>query len=115
MAVWKQLTIYVGKSDRWYHQPLYAALIALARKRGIAGATVTQAIAGFGKQTTNQISQLWELSFDVPIVVTMIDREEALAELLPQVREMVRDGLVTMQNVEVLHHAPIATYESLNK
>jgi len=47
------------------------------------------------------------LSSDVPIVVTMIDREEALAELLPQVREMVRDGLVTIQNVEVLHHAPV--------
>ncbi|NJM72567.1 MAG: DUF190 domain-containing protein [Scytonema sp. RU_4_4] len=113
MAVWKQLTIYIGKSDRWYHQPLYAALIGLARKRGIAGATVTQAIAGFGKQTTCQMSQLWELSSDVPIVVTMIDREEALEELLPQIREMVRDGLVTMQNVEVLHHAPVTTYGSI--
>lgn len=107
MAVWKQLTIYIGKSDRWRHQCLYTALIGLARKRGIAGATVTQAIAGFGKQTTCHTSELWELSSDVPIVVTMIDREEALAELLPQIREMVTDGLVTIQNVEVLHHAPV--------
>jgi PII-like signaling protein len=108
MSLWKQLNIYIGKSDRWHHQPLYAALIGLARKRGIAGATVTQAIAGFGKQTCLQTTQLWELSSDVPIVVTMIDREEALAEILPHVKEMVRDGLVTIQNVEVVHHAPIS-------
>jgi uncharacterized protein len=113
MAVWKQLTIYIGKSDRWYHKPLYTALIGLARKRGIAGATVTQAIAGFGKQTTCQPCQLWDLSSDVPIVVTMIDREEALAELLPQVKEMVRDGLVTIQNVEVVHHAPVTSLRGI--
>ncbi len=107
MALWKQLNIYIGKSDRWYHQPLYSALVGLARKRGIAGATVTQAITGYGKQTSCQTCELWELSADVPIVVTMIDSEEALAEILPYVKDMVRDGLVTLQDVEVLHHAPV--------
>lgn len=105
--IWKQLTIYIGKSDRWYHQPLYAALVGLARKRGITGATVTQAIAGFGKQTSCQTCELWELSADIPVVVTMIDQEDALSEILPYVKDMVRDGLVTLQDVEVLHHAPV--------
>jgi uncharacterized protein len=115
MAVWKQLTIYIGKSDRWYGQPLYTALVGLARKRGIVGATVTQAITGFGKQTSCQTCELWELSSDVPMVVTMIDRENALLEILPHIKEMVRDGLVTMQNVEVLHHAPVtSSYYYLN-
>ncbi|KAF3887311.1 MULTISPECIES: DUF190 domain-containing protein [Nostocales] len=115
MAAWKQLTIYIGKSDRWYGQPLYTALVGLARKRGIVGATVTQAITGFGKQTSCQTCELWELSSDIPIVVTMIDREDALDEILPYIKEMVRDGLVTLQNVEVMHHAPLPSgYRKFN-
>lgn len=104
---WQQLTIYIGESDHWHHQPLYTALIEIARQRGIAGATATRAIAGYGKHSTIHTTQLWELSSDLPIVVTIIDREEAIADFLPLVREMVKDGLVTLQPVRIIHHAPL--------
>lgn len=38
MTSWKELTIYIGESARWHHQPLYVALIETARKQGLAGA-----------------------------------------------------------------------------
>lgn len=104
--IWQQLTIYIGESDHWHHQPLYTALIELARKQGLAGATATRAIAGFGKHSTIHTTHLLELSSDLPIVVTIIDRGEAIAQFLPLVQEMVKDGLVTLHTVEVLHHAP---------
>ncbi|GET36214.1 DUF190 domain-containing protein [Microseira wollei] len=104
--IWQQLTIYIGESDRWHHQPLYTALIELARKQGLPGATATRAIAGFGKHSTIHTTHLLELSSDLPVVVTIIDRGEAISQFLPLVREMVKDGLVTLHTVEVLHHAP---------
>lgn len=103
---WKQLTIYIGESDIWHHKPLYMALIEEARARGLAGATALRAISGFGKHSIVRTTRLLDLSSDLPIIVTIIDREEALAEFLPLVKEMVKDGLVTLQTVEILHHAP---------
>ena len=108
MTTWKQLTIYIGESDHWHNQPLHIALIETARKRGLAGATVTRAIEGYGKHSIIHTTHLLELSSDLPIVVTIIDREEVLNEFLPLVKEMVNDGLVTMQTVEILHHVPTA-------
>ncbi|WP_017718472.1 DUF190 domain-containing protein [Kamptonema formosum] len=102
MTVWKQLTVYIDESDRWHHQPLYTALIEKARERGLAGATASRAIAGFGKHSTVHATHLLDLSSDLPVVVTVIDREEALVEFLPAVKEMVKEGLVTLQTVEVL-------------
>lgn len=107
MKAWKQLTIYIGESDHWHYQPLYLAIIEAARQRGLAGATVTRAIAGYGKHSTIHTTQLWELSSDLPIVVTIIDAEEAIADFIPVVQEMVKDGLVTLQPVEIIHHAPV--------
>ena len=106
MKTWKQLDIYIGECDRWHNQPLHIALVETARKRGIAGATVTRAIEGYGRHSTIHTTHLLELSSDLPIVVTLIDREEVLTDFLPTLEEMVKDGLVTMHTVEILHHAP---------
>lgn len=106
MTAWKQLTIYIGESDHWRNQPLHIALIEAARKRGLAGATAARAIEGYGKHSTIHTTHLLELSSDLPIVVTIIDREEVLNEFLPLVKEMVKEGLVTMHSIEILHHAP---------
>ncbi|PMB50364.1 hypothetical protein CEN40_02125 [Fischerella thermalis CCMEE 5205] len=106
MPEWQQLTIYIGESDHWHHQPLYMALVELALKQGLAGATATRAIAGFGKHSTIHTTKILELSSDLPILVTIIDREEAIATFLPQVQEMVIDGLVTLYPVEIVHHVP---------
>lgn len=87
---------------------MHIALIETARKLGIAGVTVTQAIAGYGKHSTIRTTHLLELSSDLPIVVTILDREEVIANFLPLIKEMVKDGLVTLHTVEILHHAPIS-------
>ncbi|AFY77083.1 MAG: DUF190 domain-containing protein [Hydrococcus sp. C42_A2020_068] len=108
MNIWKQLTIYLVESDRWHRQPLYLALIEKARERGLAGVTVTRAIAGFGTHRTIRTSRVLALSADLPIVVTIIDREDAIAQFLPTVRTMVKSGLISLQTVEVLHSSSIS-------
>jgi hypothetical protein len=107
MNIWKQLTIHMVESDRWHRQPLYLALIEKAREQGLAGVTVTRAIAGFGKKRTIRTSRILALSTDLPIVVTIIDREDAIAQFLPTVRTMVKSGLISLQTVEVLHSSSI--------
>lgn len=78
MSTWEQLTIYIGESDHWHGKPLYIALIEQARQQGITGATVTRGVAGFGKRQHGEIhtTRIFELSSDLPMVVTVIDRAE---------------------------------------
>lgn len=115
-AYLEQLTIYVGESDVWHGESLYLALTTEARKLGIAGATVTRGVAGYGKRKHHQIAtaRMFELSSDLPMLVTVIDTAEAIAAFLPRVKEMVTGGIVIQETVAVVHHAPTSVENSEN-
>jgi PII-like signaling protein len=103
----EQLTIYVGESDTWHGESLYLALVIEARKRGIAGATVTRGVAGYGSRKQHQIAtaRMFELSSDLPMLVTIIDTAESIAAFLPTIEAMVTGGIVIQETVAVVHHA----------
>lgn len=107
MTQWKQLTIYVDESAHWQHQPVYTAVIELARRHGLAGATAIRAIEGFRKNSSIHTANLLDISSDLPVVITLIDSTEAIAEFLPTVQQMVGTGLITVQTVDVLHSTPL--------
>ncbi len=41
---------------------------------------------------------------DLPIVIEIVDAREKIDELLPHVDEMVQEGLVTLEKVEVIKY-----------
>jgi PII-like signaling protein len=97
--------IFIGESDKWHHQPLHHALLERLRKEGFAGATVFRGVAGFGAHSVLHTTQLLRLSQDLPIVIELVDSEEHVARLTPILDEMVGEGLVTMEKVQVLKYA----------
>lgn len=109
MNTLERLTVYVGESDHWHGKPVYIALVEEARSRGLAGATVTRGVAGYGKRNHHRIhtARILELSSDLPMIVTIIDTAEVLAQFLPLVQEMVGGGIVIQETVNVVHHAPV--------
>jgi PII-like signaling protein len=109
MTVWQRLIVYVTESDQWRGQPVYLALVETAKKHGIAGATVIRGIEGFGMSDARKIhtARILELSSELPILVLIIDSEAAIADFLPMVKEMVGKGLVTIEILNVVHHAPL--------
>ncbi len=107
---WKQLNIYLTESDRWRNQPLYMALVEAARKQGLRGVTVTRAIAGFGEKRMIHTTQIFELSADLPVVVTIIEQEEIITQFLSIVREMVESRFVTLQNIELLNPISVDSF-----
>jgi PII-like signaling protein len=102
MSTLERLTIYVGESDQWQGKPTYLALVEAARQRGLAGATVTRGIAGFGAHQRIHTSRILELSSDLPMVVTIIDGTDEIAAFLPLVREMVKGGIALQETVNVV-------------
>lgn len=98
------LRIFVGESDRHGHQPLYEAIVLKAREQGMAGATVLRGVMGFGKHSVLHTAKILRLSEDLPMVIEIVDSREKVESLLTQLDDMITDGLVTLEQVRVLHY-----------
>ena len=94
--------IYIGEADHRDGKPLYQAIVAFLRDRGIAGATVIRGIEGFGANARLHTTRLLRLSEDLPIVIEVVDAEDRLRAILPELDAMVGDGLITLETVEVV-------------
>jgi PII-like signaling protein len=100
----KSLRIYIGEADKWRGKPLAAALVERLRAESIAGATVTRAVEGYGANSRIHTAHILRLSEDLPLVVEVIDRADAIERVLPMIDEMVGDGLVILADVQVVHY-----------
>lgn len=98
----KLLRIFIGEQDKWHGQPLYEAIVHLARTEHMAGATVLKGFMGFGCKSRMHTAKLLRLSEDLPIVIEIVDSEEKIAGFLPHLDEMVREGLITLEKAHVI-------------
>jgi uncharacterized protein len=98
----KLLRIFVGESDRWGYQPLYTAIVEAARKAGLSGATVFKGIEGFGGHSVVHAARIFDLSSDLPVLIEIVDSEDRIRDFLPQLDGMVKEGLLTLETVEVI-------------
>ena len=98
------LRIFVGESDKVGHHPLYEAIVLKAREQGLAGATVLRGLMGFGKHSILHTAKILRLSEDLPMVVEIVDSLEKIEGFLPLLDEMITDGLVTLEEVRVIHY-----------
>ena len=100
------LRIFIGENDRWEGKPLFEAIVLKVREMGGAGATVLRGIEGFGADSRIHTSRILRLSEDLPVVIEIVDTRERIDALLPLLDAMIRDGLVTVEDVHVVRYRP---------
>lgn len=100
----RRLTIFIGESDRWHHRPLYAEIVRRAHQAGLAGASVLRGMEGFGATSHIHTSRLLSLSDDLPLAIIIVDTSERVGEFLPQLDELITEGLVILDDVEVIKY-----------
>jgi uncharacterized protein len=98
------LRIFFGEADRFQRRPLYEAIVEKAREMHLAGATVLRGPMGFGHSSRLHTAKVLRLSFDLPIVVEIVDAEAKVNEFLPVLDGMMVSGLVTLEKVQVLQY-----------
>ena len=96
------LRIFVGESDHYHGHPLYEVIVQRAREKGMAGATVLHGMMGFGAHSRMHTQKILRLSEDLPVVIEIVDKPERIEALLPELDEMITEGLVTLENVKVI-------------
>lgn len=98
----KLLRIFIGEQDKWQGLPLYEAVVNLARKEHLAGATVLKGCMGFGCKSHMHTAKILRLSEDLPMIIEIVDSEEKITAFLPHLDEMVPEGLITLEKVNVI-------------
>ena len=100
----RRLTIFVGESDQYHHHPIYTEIVHRAHRAGLAGATVLRGIEGFGASSHIHTTRILSLSQDLPVAIIIVDVRERIDAFLPQLDELVTEGLVIMDDVEVIRY-----------
>jgi PII-like signaling protein len=99
-----RLTIFVKESDTWHHKPLYTEIVHRAHRAGLAGASVFHGIEGYGKSSRIHTSRILSLTEDLPVLIVIVDHEASVQAFLPQLDELVTEGLVMVDPVDVVKY-----------
>jgi PII-like signaling protein len=105
------LRIFLGESDRHEGLPLYEWIVRRAREQGLAGATVLRGLEGFGRHSRLHTAKILRLSTDLPVVVEIVDTIEKIEAFLPVVDGAVREGMATLEKVDVRFYRADRTEE----
>jgi PII-like signaling protein len=100
-----RLTILIDEDDRFHHRPLYTEIVHRAHAAGLAGASVFHGIEGFGAGSRIHTSRLLSLSENLPALILIVDTREKIEAFLPQVEEMVTEGLILLDEVQVVRYS----------
>ncbi|MEV7468928.1 DUF190 domain-containing protein [Streptomyces kronopolitis] len=99
-----RVTIFIGENDIWHHKPVYTEIVHRAHKAGLAGASVFRGIEGYGASSLIHTARLLSLSEDLPVAVVIVDDAERIRAFLPQLDELVSEGLVILDDCEVIRY-----------
>ena len=98
----KRIHIFVGEGQQWHGKPLYHAILELARREGVAGATVTRGIEGFGPEHHLTTDRLPDIADNLPLQIEIVEYAERVEKLYPLLDKMVQRGMMTILPIEIV-------------
>lgn len=106
----KLVRIFIGESDKYKSRPMYEAIVYAAKKKGMAGATVSRGLMSFGANSNVHTMKIFALSTDLPVIIEIVDESRKVDEFLEILDKMFAKantgGLITMEKVEVIMYQP---------
>lgn len=99
-----RLSIFVKEDDQWHHRPLYTEIVHRAHRAGLAGASVFRGVEGYGKSEHIHTTRILSLAEDLPCLIVIVDTEERIRGFLPQLDELITEGLVILDPIEVVKY-----------
>jgi uncharacterized protein len=101
-----RLSIFVSEGDTWRHRPAYAEIVHRAHGAGLAGATVLRGVEGYGSTSIIHTAHVLPIGDRLPLLIMIIDNEQRIRDFLPRLDDLEIDGLVTLDEVEVVRYLP---------
>ena len=98
----KKVTIYINEDTRYHHGPLYEAVMHLLLQKKVSGASATRCLSGFGSLHQMHTPKIEAQAEHLPIRIEFIETTARVDALLPELYEMIGDGLIEVQETTVI-------------
>lgn len=96
------LRVFMGEADKWHGEPLYDAIVKKLRMMDIAGATVYRGILGYGAKGHERHATFFHPMRDLPIMISIIDAPDKIAEAADVIEQMLEDGLIVISDAHIV-------------
>lgn len=97
-----KVTLYLSDGAKRHGVPVYSSILDYLFHSGVAGATVTKGVAGFGARHRLHSAHILEISDHLPIKIEFIERAEKVHEILPEIEKRTGSGLIEMQETSIV-------------
>ncbi|HUI46276.1 MAG TPA: DUF190 domain-containing protein [Nitrospirota bacterium] len=104
----KKLTVFVDETDKFHGKPVYEVLLNIFFKKKIMGVSVFRGIAGYGSDGVFHTSKMLELSSSMPVKIEVVESEEMINKVLPDIYHVVEKGMVEVTDTNVVKCRPKA-------
>ncbi len=102
---YRVIEVFTSEEARWEGRPVWEAILDAVRRSDLAArCTVSRAMAGCYENGEMASGSLEVLSFNMPLKIEVILPAAQLDELLPRIEEMVTDGIVAVEEMQVRAH-----------
>jgi PII-like signaling protein len=101
----KKVTIFINEDTQHHLTALQDSIMTFLMRKGVSGATATRASSGFGSHQVLHTPKIEVLAEHMPLRIEFVDTPEKVEEILPTLYEMVSDGLIEVQDTNVVKHA----------
>ena len=95
------LRIFINESDTWEGNPLYKVIVEKLRKLHFAGCTVVRGMEGYGTSRQMHDARFEILFMDLPIIIEVVDTDVKIKQIIPELDQMIKVGMMTMEAVDV--------------
>lgn len=97
----RRVTIYMNEADEWHGKPVHLEVLRYLAREGCAGGTVLRGVAGFTEAAGVVTTSLVDAGGKLPLVIEYIDQPKAVEHVLPHLREIVGNRLITLEDLEL--------------
>lgn len=106
------LHIYLRANARWRGVPLYRAIVEKARASRMAGASVFGVELSFGAHHHLHDAASEYTSYDIPVVIEIVDAPGRVATLTEELGDMIAEGLAVARAADVVSRPGAADHRN---
>lgn len=98
----KKITIYVSETNKVHGKPVYETVMEICFRSKISGVSVFRGVAGYGGHRIFHTAKILELSTSLPVKIEIVDSEEMIQNVLPEIVSLITKGLVEISDTTII-------------
>ena len=95
-----EVTIFLDEDDIHQGKPMHEHIMHHLMHHTIMGATVFTGMGGYGHKRHLHYPKKIGAADEVPLMILFVDEEAKVRAVLPHLKEVVKEGLITIKSVE---------------